>query len=82
MENGKTKEDWDELFEESATIVEEGVIKMLEEAEERGIPQQLVPIHLLSVAVIGMLKQGWSLTDIRERVSDHPEEKPKKEYPH
>ena len=72
----KTDKDWDAVFKEAMEMMVEGVKPAIAKADEAKIPREIMIMQLFTIAVDGLIYQGWTRMEAVSRLIMHkwPEE--------
>lgn len=72
----KTDEEWDVIFKKAMKMMVDGVKPAIARADEARIPREIMIMQLFTIAVDGLIYQGWTKMQAVERMLMHdwPEE--------
>ena len=67
----ETQDKWDPAFKMAMEIAVDNVRPMILACDQRNIPRQIMVIQLFTIAINGLIKHGWTLDDVLQRVRLH-----------
>lgn len=72
----KTDEEWDAVFKEAMDMMCDGVRPAIAKADEAKIPREIMIMQLFTIAIDGLIYQGWTRMEAVSRLILHkwPEE--------